>query len=339
MTRKLSVSGTGFSLNGQDFDMWGIRLANALENDAATSSLIRELDDYVEHGVNAFAVFLQGGSTGGANPFDADGSFTRRTRREECSDAFKGRGDLEGVARRSQVLDRLAALIEEADARGMVVNVGVFYQARVHQLADESALIRATELTARWLVGRNYGNVFADLVNEYGHGGFEGVPLCWGRSERYAPDGGEELIRAFKAAAPDIPASISGMGPKPVYFAGSDLVLVHEPFPPDEARKAAGREFPVVLNEWGHGAVGAGSNELAGLYTTEDAKKWEETVATMRAGGGFVYYHTTWKQHLTERGGPHFELGPEDAQPRDPRGGVPSDHWYFDIVRRERGLD
>ena len=78
MTRTLAVSGTVFTVDGPPFDMWGIRLVNALENDHVTSCMVGVLDDYTAHGVNTFSVFLQGGSTASANPFDADGTFTRR---------------------------------------------------------------------------------------------------------------------------------------------------------------------------------------------------------------------------------------------------------------------
>ena len=124
MTRTLSIDGAGFVLDGEPFDMWGIRLANALENDRVADSLIRVLDDYVIYGVNTFSVFLQGGSTGAANPFDADGAFSRHTRRRECSDFFKGSGDVDAVCERNQVMDRLARLILEADAVGDALPTG-----------------------------------------------------------------------------------------------------------------------------------------------------------------------------------------------------------------------
>jgi hypothetical protein len=337
-TRRLSIVGTGFELDGAWFDMWGVRVANALENDEVTASLLRVLDDYLAHGVNTLAVFLQGASTGSSNPFDADGSFARRTRREESSDTFRGRGDLPDVALRNAHLDRLAAVIEEADSRGMAVNLGVFYQARIRQLCDEPAAIRATQDTARWLVGKGYCNVFIDLVNEYGHPGFAAMPLCYGRAAQYAPDGGAELIEAFKQLAPDIPAGISDIAPLPVVFPGADLIIIHTPFSPALARGRAGRDMPVVMNEWGFDVVGVASDAFNGRYTSEDCSKWEQTVAAVRAEGGAVFFHSPWRQHITEHGGPHFELGPEDSQPRDPRGGIPSDHWYFDLVQRERGF-
>ena len=338
MDHHLSIEGTDFTLSGAPFDMWGIRVANALESDRTAWSLVRHLDDYLEHGVNTLAIFLQGASTGHANPFDADGSFTQRTRRAESTPYLKERGDLDGIAARNSHLDRLAALIEEADRRGMVVNIGLFYQARIRQLADDAAICRATENTARWIAGKGYRNVFMDLVNEYGHNGFEGVGLCYGRSERFALDGGEELLRIFKQTCPDIPAGISASGPEPGNFPSADLILIHHVFDPAAVRRQAGREIPVVLNEWGHGQIGSGSVEQTGLYTQEEVSKWKEVISTLREGGGYVFYHAVWKQYMSEHGGPSFELGPEDAQPQATYTGAPSDHWYFDLVKESRGL-
>lgn len=338
MTRRLTIDGRGFLLDGEPFDMWGIRLANALESDPVTASLIRVLDDYAAYGVNTFAVFLQGGSTGSANPFDADGSFSRHTRRVECSDFFKGRGDVDGLCERNQVMDRLARLIEEADARGMVVNVGVFYQARINQLTDDAAVTEAARNVARWLAAKDYGNVFVDLVNEYGHPGFVRRPICYGRAERHATDGGEELLQAFRAILPRVPVSISPCGDVMLDFASADLALIHTPFPPEEVRVRMGRQVPVVLNEWGHTAIYGAADETIGRYTSEEAQMWRDTVEVVRQGGGYAFFHSPWKQHILEDGGPHFELGPPGAQPQDPRGGEPSEHWYFDLVRGRRGL-
>ena len=338
MTRTLSTEGAGFLLDGQPFDMWGIRLANALENDRVTASLIPVLDDYARYGVNTFSVFLQGGSTGSANPFDADGAFSTRTRRTECSDFFKGLGDVEGLCARNQVMDRLARLIAEADARGMVVDVGIFYQARIEQLADDSAVLEASRNVARWLAAKDYGNVFMDLVNEYGHPGFAGRPICYGRAERHATDGGEDLLKAFKAVLPHVPASISPCGNVMLDFPSADLALIHTPFPPEEVRERMGRRLPVVLNEWGHTVIYGADAESRGRYTREEVELWRRTVETVRDGGGYAFFHSPWKQHILEDGGPFFQVGPAGAQPHDPRGGAPSEHWYFEMVSRMRGL-
>lgn len=336
MTKRLEIQGIGFTLDGRPFDMWGVRLANAVENDASAASAVRVLDAYVEHGVNTFSVFLMGGATGSANPYDADGSFSRRTRRAESSGMFKGRGDVPGLAERNAHLDRLAVLIEEANARGMVVNVGLFYQARIRQLADETALLRAAQSLGQWLSAKGYRNVFVDLVNEYGHEGFSGIPLCYGRSARYAPDGGEELLRAFKRAAPDVPASISPAGETPIPFPSQDLTLVHHLRSPKQVRWEINRRIPVVMNEWGYKVVGKTGHAWIGQYTIEDRRKWQEAIRCLRAEGAFVFYFSAWKQTLDEHGDAHPEPGLEGEQPRDSLGGAPSDHWWFDMVQAER---
>jgi len=143
-------------------------------------------------------------------------------------------------------------------------------------------------------------------------------------------------MATFKEVVPAIPVSISADRRRPVFFSGSDLVLVHFPYPPGQVRAEAGRDLPVVLNEWGHGEAGPGRDELAGRYSPDDVAKWQRTIRTMRDGGGFVFYHSMWKQHLTEFGGPHFELGSEESQPVDGRTGEPSDLWFFDLVHDMR---
>jgi hypothetical protein len=237
MMSELTTSGPNFLMDGKPFDMWGIRVANALENDHTALDLLLALDAYVEYGINSLSIFLQGGSTGQANPFDADGSFTRNTRRNECSDFFKQRADLDGLVHRNSHMDRLRVIIHEADKRGMAVGVGVFYQARIRQLAGEDAIRAATRNVAEWIKGMGYRNVFTDLVNEYGHEGFKGIGLCYGREERCTLDGGEELLGIFKEICPDVPSGISANGPVPGEFPSGDLVYIHHLHDPNEIRK------------------------------------------------------------------------------------------------------
>jgi hypothetical protein len=324
-------------MDGRPFDMWGIRVANALENDRTAHDLLLQLESYLEFGVNTLSIFLQGGSTGQANPFDADGSFTRNTRRGECSDLFKQCGDAEGIAHRNSHLDRLHVIIEQADKLGMAVGIGVFYQARIRQFAGEDAIRAATRSVANWIQAKGYRNVFTDLVNEYGHGGFSGIGLCYGETERFALDGGEELLGLFKSICPTIPSGISANGPVPAEFPSGDLVYIHHLHNPADIRKTLKRDQPIVLNEWSHGKIGRGISAEAGMYSREDVATWRHVVDTVRGGGGCVFFHSNWKQHLNEHGGPHFEIGPPGEQPQDEYGGVPSDHWYFEMVRQLRG--
>lgn len=70
---KLTIAGDRFLLDGNPFDMWGIRTASATMDQAQTDHLIAQLDDYLTHGVNAVAVYYMGCSGGFYDPFSSDG--------------------------------------------------------------------------------------------------------------------------------------------------------------------------------------------------------------------------------------------------------------------------
>lgn len=337
---KLTIEGIDFKMNDRAFDLWGIRLANGLENDRTTHDIIQNLDVYKSYGINAFSVFLMGGSTGSANPFTCEGDFNWKLR---GSGLYCGRGDCEGFYIKNSYLDRLAVLIEEADEREMAVNLGIFYQMRIHQLTDIEAILRAVKNVAGWLRAKGYTNLFMDMVNEYGHPGYEKRNICRGFKYKGCEDGGNILLQEFKAICPEIPVSISGCGVdvngvrKKFYeFEGQDFFLIHTRIDPEVIRKTTGRDIPVVCNEWGAGMALEPSGNL-GQWTHKDVREWEDTVSLILRGQGKMFIFSHWKQYITVDG-PHFEIGPADAQPREERGGVPSDQWMFEMVKRFRNL-
>ncbi|MHC4296672.1 MAG: hypothetical protein ACYS7Y_05170, partial [Planctomycetota bacterium] len=59
--------------DGRLYDMWGIRVASASQNQDLTDKLIANLDDYRSYGVNTVTVFVQGSSGGFSDPFSPDG--------------------------------------------------------------------------------------------------------------------------------------------------------------------------------------------------------------------------------------------------------------------------
>src|ERR671916_2137122 len=103
---RLAVSGLDILVDGQPTKLWGVRVANALEDDDHVERLIAALDEYQRHGINALTWFLQGGSSG-------------------TVDAFLPGGSLD-----EPVMARQRRLLDETAHRGVVVIVGYFYQRR-----------------------------------------------------------------------------------------------------------------------------------------------------------------------------------------------------------------
>ena len=98
---ELTVRGDLFFLDGRRFDMWGIRVASASQNDRLTTELVHNLDEYRAHGINSLAVFYMGSRGANSDPFSPDGFHV---------DASHQR--------------RMEHIIRAAAERGMVVVVG-----------------------------------------------------------------------------------------------------------------------------------------------------------------------------------------------------------------------
>jgi CubicO group peptidase (beta-lactamase class C family) len=207
--------------------------------EANTDRFLRQLPDYVGHGVRAFTLNLQGGMPGyeGAvnSAFDADGHL------------------------RAPYLRRVQRVIEACDRAGAVIILGCFYQRQDQLLKDEAAVRAGVVNVAQWVKGCGFTNVVLEIANEFGHGGFDHRLL------RTAA-GLVELIRLAKRVYPDLLVSTSGLGdgtvPKEVARA-ADFLLIHfngtriEDIP---ARVQALKEFgkPIVCNEDARvGAAGA----------------------------------------------------------------------------------
>jgi hypothetical protein len=140
-TAVLTVSGDRFLLDGKPFEPWGIRVASAARDAESTRHLIAQLDDYRRHGVNSFTVFYQGSSGGYGNPFSADGTSVE-----------------------PEVQARMIELIREAEARRMVVVVGIFYQRAPFPFRDKDAVRRVVRTVAESL--RPHRNVILNIANE-----------------------------------------------------------------------------------------------------------------------------------------------------------------------------
>lgn len=142
----LTIDGHNFKLDHKLFDMWGVRVASASQNEEYTNSLIFNLDDYKASGINCISVFLQGSSGGFSDPF--------RNKGKSVDDGH---------------MNRIIRIIEECASREMVVIVGIFYQRTlkdpmIRMLNSEEAIRNATRTIALKL--KPYRNVIINIANE-----------------------------------------------------------------------------------------------------------------------------------------------------------------------------
>ncbi|MCL4179580.1 MAG: hypothetical protein KJ072_17765 [Verrucomicrobia bacterium] len=115
-----------------------------------TREFLAAMPAWRRHGLLAFTLNLQGGSPQGYSQnqpwhnsaIDSDGSL------------------------HAGYLERLARIIHRADELGMVVILGYFYFGQDERLADETAVLHATDNATRWLLDRGYRNVLVEVNNE-----------------------------------------------------------------------------------------------------------------------------------------------------------------------------
>lgn len=146
--RRVTADGNRFLLDGQPFDMWGIRVASATKDQNTTNHLIEQLDDYKAHGVNAVTVFYQGSSGGYYNPFSSDGLSIDEGHHS-----------------------RMEQIIQACKSRGMVVIVGLFYQRASFKFTSATGVKNAVKTVAQKL--KPYRNVIVNIANEQNSAGWD----------------------------------------------------------------------------------------------------------------------------------------------------------------------
>jgi hypothetical protein len=153
--------------------------------DRHTAEFVAMLPAYRERGLLMVTVGLQGG-----NPASGLAPGNGGTPSWVVS-AFNPDGSL-----KQAWMDRLATVIEAADAQGMVVNVSLFYQRQEHRFTNEAAVKAAVDNATDWLVTQGYTNVIVGIQNEVGSG-------LWG-SGIWRPARAHELIERAKARHPSL---------------------------------------------------------------------------------------------------------------------------------------
>ena len=217
---QVSIRDTHWYLNGRltypasqaEGLLLNVRMVNAVfedrkrpefDADKNTDEFIATISNYVDQGVRAFTVNLQGGFPGYEGAVNS---------------AFNPDGSL-----RKGYLQRVKRVIEACDRNGVVVILGCYYQRQDQILKDAQAVRAGVVNVARWIGESGFANVVIEIANEFNHSGFDHAILK-------KPEGQVELIRLARKTSPRLLVSTSGLGngrlPDNVARA-SDFLLIH----------------------------------------------------------------------------------------------------------------
>lgn len=318
IAQTLKVEGEMFTLGGKSFDMWGVRVASASQNEEFTQSLITNLDDYKTVGINTISVFIQGSSGGYSDPFSANGKTIDK-----------------------QHLKRLTRIIKECAKRDMVVIVGIFYQrtvrdAEIGNLKSEEDIRNAVHTVTVKL--KPFKNIIINIANEQNSGYYKGF-------KAFDFNDPQNIIRLCKEVKQIDPYRIVGGGgyhdSSNVVIGKSEFVdvLLFDTFSGDIEKghdsdwhynhfKAEGvPEKPIVNVEIFGGWTGQFTPQ--GVYTDEGKKiHLREIEAAKKQPGLYVHFHSnTWFQGAGQDFGNRFDLGREGTAEN------PGVRWYFKKIK------
>lgn len=144
------VQGIFDDRNTNTVSKWAYPDTGKWDAERNTREFLAAMPEWRRHGLLAFTLNLQGGSPQGYS-------------REQPwhNSAFEADGSL-----RADYLARLERILNRADELGMVVILGYFYFGQDERLADEAAVLRATDNATRWLLDRRWQNVIVEVNNE-----------------------------------------------------------------------------------------------------------------------------------------------------------------------------
>jgi hypothetical protein len=237
------VQGIFDDLNPDTQSKWAYPDTGRWDADRNTGEFVKAMPGWRAHGLLAFTINLQGGCPQGyckEQPWQ--------------NSAIESDGSL-----RRDYMERLVKILDKADELGMVAILGLFYFGQDQRLADEPAVLRATDNVVDWLVDRRYRNVLIEINNEcnvsYDHAILK-------------PDRVHELIERVRQRSDAsrrllISASYGGGTiPKENVVRASDFLLLHGNGVSDpkviawmvrETRKVPGyRPMPILFNEDDH---------------------------------------------------------------------------------------
>ena len=144
------VQGIFDDLNTNTVARWAYPDTGRWDAERNTREFIAAMPEWRRHGLLAFTLNLQGGSPEGYSPAQP-----------WHNSAFGADGSL-----RADYFARLERILSRADELGMVVILGYFYFGQDERLADEMAVVRATDNATKWLLDHGWQNVLVEINNE-----------------------------------------------------------------------------------------------------------------------------------------------------------------------------
>ena len=234
-----------------------------------TREFVEALPAYYEHGLRAVTVNLQCGNPNGYSPAHP-----------QLVSAYHADGTLKPAW-----LDRLELVLNAADAIGMVVILGLFYQGQDTRLRDDAAIRNGTEHVLEWLLDHEYTNVLIEINNECDARPGTG----WGyERDILKPGRVHELINLVKRSSREgfrylVSTSFTGgTVPSDNVIAAADFALVHgngmsDPWGIQDIvertrRRPSYESMPIVFNEDDHYGFDAHPNNM--LIAIRNGASW-----------------------------------------------------------------
>jgi hypothetical protein len=238
------VQGIFDDRNPKTAGQWAYPDTGRWDAERNTREFVAAMPEWRGHGLLAFTINLQGGSPQGYSQ-----------QQPWHNSAIEADGSLRG-----DYLGRLERILDRADELGMAVILGCFYFGQDQRLADEAAVVRATDQATKWVLDHGWRNVLLEINNEcnvnYDHAILrpERVHELIGRVQRMAAQAGRRLWVSTSYGG--------GTIPRENVVRVADYVLLHGNgvSEPDrlaelvrQARRVPGyRGQPILFNEDDH---------------------------------------------------------------------------------------
>ncbi len=174
-----------------------------------TAEFVVAMEQWHSYGMLGFTLNLQGGSPMG---YGGNVGFV--------NSAF----DKDGTLREDYKV-RLEQILTRADALGMVVILGYFYQGQDQYLESDEAVHRAVEQATRWVLESGYRNVIVEIANECDVKAYDHASLQVANIHKLI-----DLVKSIEYDGRHLLASTSLKGcsvPTEEIVAASDFVLIH----------------------------------------------------------------------------------------------------------------